>query len=85
MDLFSLAQSTPNVSEFITDPPIALLITVLISGVVIVASGKVLVPRAFYDREVNRADKATEQVTDLTKMVGEYNDELRELRRGSKS
>jgi hypothetical protein len=81
-----LAETVPtNISEFITDPPIALLITFLVLAILAVASGKVVVPRPFYDRETARADKATEQVTELTKVVGEYNDELRELRRGSTS
>lgn len=54
-----LADVIPDVTQFITDPAIALLI--LLSLAAIVALGKgLVVPKPIYDREVKRADKQEE-------------------------
>ena len=76
-----LAQ-TPDVSAFIDNPPVALLIILLIAAIGTLASGKIVVPRFFYDREKEGHDASRKQVSELTEVVKEYNDELRELRRG---
>lgn len=52
----------PDVSKFITDPPTALLIIVILGGVLALGKGLV-VPRPIYDREVKRADKSDSTAT----------------------
>lgn len=49
----------PDVSQFITDPPLALLFIVILSGIIALGRGLV-VPKPIYDREVKRADKSEE-------------------------
>jgi hypothetical protein len=86
--LFLLAaEAVPDldVTAYIDNPPIALLIILLMGAIAVLASGRVLVPRFFYDREKERADANGSRVEKLTDVLAEYNDELHDLQRRGKA
>lgn len=66
-----------NVGQFITDPPIALLIIILLGGILAFYKGWV-VPRFVYDRETARADKATEASANVTEALRDLTVEIRQ-------
>lgn len=66
----------PDVTSFISDPEVALLI---ISTFVAIAAlvKPLVVPKSLYDKSEARADKATEALANMASAVGELTEEIR--------
>ena len=79
--MWVFAQAAPDVRQFITDPPIALLFIFLTIAVAALATGRGVVPRFLYDREKERADEALKGLASLTGVVKDLTDEIRSNRR----
>jgi hypothetical protein len=77
--IFAQAGLPVNVTDFITDPPIALLIVLLIGAIVGAVKGW-WVPKFIYDREVARADKADAANGKVTDALEELTKEIRQRR-----
>ena len=77
-----LSQVNPGVDvrSFIPDGPTALLIMLLIVTALSFAKGLV-VPKPFYDKEVERADKATEALHKNNAVIEDLTSEMRRMRR----
>jgi len=63
-----------DITSYIDNPPVALLIIALIAAVTALASGKLVVPRFVYDKEVKNGEVMIEQLSKMTKLLEDYND-----------
>ena len=72
---------TPDLAG-VFEPATLVVISMLAAAVAALSSGKLVIPRFIYDREKERADKAEAQIEKLAGILEDYNEQLRELRRG---
>lgn len=69
-----------DITSFIKDGPTALLITLLVLAVIGIIKGYV-VPKPFYDKEVKRADDATDALKKNNDVIADLATEMRRIRR----